>query len=247
MGVASQDPAPDSFGALVRRHRLAAGLSQEELADRAALSVRAIANMERGRTTRPHRHSVHSLADALGLLEPDRLALDRASHAAAAEPAAGPAPPTAAGHGVPRELPAPVWHFIGRKAELNQLSVLAGGGEVPAPVICAIGAHGRRGKTALAIQWAHQVAAQFPDGQLYVNLRGFDPALPPMPAAQAVRLFLDALEIPAGRIPASPEAQAGLYRTVLADKKVLIVADNAADAAPRSGRYCPAAPAAWSS
>jgi tetratricopeptide (TPR) repeat protein len=64
-----------------------------------------------------------------------------------------------------------------------------------------------------------------------VNLRGYDPVLPPMPAAQALRLLLDAFEIPAARIPASPEAQAGLYRSVLAGAKVLILLDDAADAA----------------
>ena len=70
----------------------------------------------------------------------------------------------------------------------------------------------------------------FPDGQLYVNLRGFDPALPPMSATEATRLVLDALEVPAEGIPASLDAQAGLYRTVIAGKKVLILADNAAGA-----------------
>ena len=98
-------------------------------------------------------------------------------------------------------------------------------------VISAIGGLAGIGKTALAIQWAHQIADRFPDGQLYVNLRGYDPSLPPMPAAEAVRLLLDAFGIPAGQIPASTEAQAGLYRSVLAGKKVLIVADNAASAA----------------
>jgi tetratricopeptide (TPR) repeat protein len=98
-------------------------------------------------------------------------------------------------------------------------------------MISAIGGAPGVGKTALAVRWAHQVASRFPDGQLYVNLRGYDLALAPMSAAEAVRLFLDAFQIAAERIPASPEAQAGLYRSVLAGKKVLIVADNAADAA----------------
>lgn len=213
MRVARQDTASDSFGELVRRHGLAAELSQEEL------GVRAIANMERGRATRPHRHSVQSLADALGLLEPERLRLDRASHARASEPAADPPPSGAAGRGVPRELPAPVRHFTGRTAELDQLSDLAAGDEVPALVICAVGGTAGVGKTALAIQWSHQAARQFPDGQLYVNLRGFDPVLPPMPASEAIRLALDAFQIPTGQIPASAQAQAGLYRTILAARR----------------------------
>jgi DNA-binding SARP family transcriptional activator/Tfp pilus assembly protein PilF len=135
---------------------------------------------------------------------------------------------------VPRQLPAPARHFAGRCGELAVLAGLldrAGSDAGPAGVISAIAGLAGVGKTALAIQWAHQVAGEFPDGQLYVNLRGYDPVLPPMPAAEAVRVFLDAFEIPSGRIPASPEAQAGLYRSVLAGKKVLIVADNAASAA----------------
>ncbi len=134
---------------------------------------------------------------------------------------------------VPRELPSPARHFAGRTRELAALTRLLdqdGPCGQATVVISAIGGTAGVGKTALALRSAHRVAGSFPDGQLYVNLRGFDPALPPMSAAEAIRLALDALEIPAERIPASPEAQAGLYRSVLAGKKVLIVADNAADA-----------------
>jgi DNA-binding SARP family transcriptional activator len=133
---------------------------------------------------------------------------------------------------VPRELPAPPRHFTGRAVELAALTRLldqGGSGGHRTVVISAIDGTAGVGKTTLALRWAHQVAHSFPDGQLYVNLRGFDPALPPMPAAEAIRLALDALGVPAGRIPASLDAQAGLYRSVLAGKKVLIVADNAAD------------------
>jgi tetratricopeptide (TPR) repeat protein len=83
------------------------------------------------------------------------------------------------------------------------------------------------GKTALAVHWAHQVAGRFPDGQLYVNLRGFDPSGEPMLAHAAVRNFLDGLGIPAERIPRDPQAQAALYRSLLIGKKMLIVLDNA--------------------
>ena len=76
---AGQAQARAGFGELLRQYRLACGLSQEELAERSGLAVRTIANMERGRTARPHRRSVRSLADALGLPEPQREQLDRAS------------------------------------------------------------------------------------------------------------------------------------------------------------------------
>jgi tetratricopeptide (TPR) repeat protein len=78
------------------------------------------------------------------------------------------------------------------------------------------------------VHWAHLVADRFPDGQLYVNLRGFDPSGSPMKPADAVRGFLDAFAVPPGRIPFGLEAQAGLYRSLLADRRVLVVLDNAA-------------------
>jgi hypothetical protein len=85
------------------------------------------------------------------------------------------------------------------------------------------------GKTALAVHWAHHAKWRFPDGQLYVNLHGFDPGNAINDPANAVRLILEALGVPMDRIPATAEAQASLYRSVLAGKRVLIVADNARD------------------
>jgi hypothetical protein len=79
-------------------------------------------------------------------------------------------------------------------------------------VISAIGGTAGVGKTTLALHWAHQVAARFGDGQLHVNLRGYDPSSAPVTPAEAMRGFLDALGVPLGRIPPAPQAQAGLYR-----------------------------------
>jgi DNA-binding SARP family transcriptional activator/Tfp pilus assembly protein PilF len=134
---------------------------------------------------------------------------------------------------VPRELPAGIWYFTGRAEELNQLTGLMDqAGEAPGTVvISAIGGTAGVGKTALAVHWAHQVAGRFGDGQLYVNLRGYDPSGIPVAAARAVRSFLDALGVPAERIPAGLDAQAGLYRSLLAGKRILVVLDNASDAA----------------
>lgn len=86
------------------------------------------------------------------------------------------------------------------------------------------------GKTALALHVAHQVAGQFPDGQLYANLRGFDPAGAPVSPAAALRLLLDALVVPANEIPADLDAQAALYQRLLAGKRMLLLLDNAHDA-----------------
>ncbi len=132
---------------------------------------------------------------------------------------------------VPRQLPAAVAHFAGRSGELAMLTGLLraradAGGTV---VISAVSGTAGVGKTALAVYWAHQVANRFPDGQLYVNLRGFDPAGQVMEPAEAVRQFLDALGMPPERIPADLDAQAALYRSQLAGRRMLIVLDNARD------------------
>jgi len=133
---------------------------------------------------------------------------------------------------VPRQLPAAVSHFAGRRKELRKLSDLLdeAAADMGTVVISAIGGTAGVGKTALAVYWARQVADHFPAGQLYVNLRGFDPTGTPLDPSHAVRGFLGALGIPAERIPADLDAQAALYRSVLVGKRMLIVLDNAADA-----------------
>jgi tetratricopeptide (TPR) repeat protein len=130
-----------------------------------------------------------------------------------------------------RQLPAAVAHFTGRAPELAVLSGLLdqagdGAGTV---VISAIGGMAGIGKTALAVHWAHQVAERFPDGQLHVNLRGFGPTGPPATPSEAVLGFLDALGVKPEQIPATLQAQAALYRSMTAGKRLLIVLDNARD------------------
>lgn len=96
-------------------------------------------------------------------------------------------------------------------------------------VISAIGGMAGIGKTTLAVHWAHRVADQFPDGQLYVNLRGFAPSGAVMEAGEAVRVFLDALGVPPERVPHGVDAQAALYRSLLAGRRFLVLLDNARD------------------
>ena len=134
---------------------------------------------------------------------------------------------------VPRQLPAGVAHFAGRTAELAELQAwqheAASADE--AVKVLVIGGTAGAGKTALAVHWAHQSAGEFPDGQLYVNLRGFDPSGTPVAPGDALRWFLGAFGISEEQIPDSVDAQSALYRSVLAGKRVLVILDNARDAA----------------
>jgi tetratricopeptide (TPR) repeat protein len=134
---------------------------------------------------------------------------------------------------VPAQLPHSIPDFTGRDAEIDQLDKqLASGSNATRngiPIIAIAGTAGV-GKTSLAVQWAHQVRDRFPDGQLYVNLRSFDPTGTAMEPAEAMRGFLDAFAVASERIPTGLDAQAALYRSVLANRRVLILLDNARDA-----------------
>jgi DNA-binding SARP family transcriptional activator/tetratricopeptide (TPR) repeat protein len=128
----------------------------------------------------------------------------------------------------PRQLPAGTGHFVGREAELAALTGMldrtAGAGSTV--VISAIGGTAGVGKTALAVHWAHHVAERFPDGQLYVNLRGYDVGQP-MPAIDALAGFLRALGVAGPDIPVAADERAARYRSLLAGRRMLVVLDNA--------------------
>jgi DNA-binding SARP family transcriptional activator/tetratricopeptide (TPR) repeat protein/transcriptional regulator with XRE-family HTH domain len=131
---------------------------------------------------------------------------------------------------VPAQLPAAIPGFTGRATHLQALdAVTAVADDPPSAVVVAVCGTAGVGKTALAVHWAHRVRHRFPDGQLYVNLRGFDPAATVMTPGEAIRRFLDALGVPLQRVPATVDAQAALYRTLLAGKKMLVLLDNACD------------------
>jgi tetratricopeptide (TPR) repeat protein len=132
----------------------------------------------------------------------------------------------AVGSAAPRQLPASPPSFSGRTRELAALGELLGTART-----VAITGGGGLGKTWLALRWAHDHADRFPDGQLYVNLRGFDPAGTPVPPEGAIRDLLDGLGAVPASVPTGFDAQAALYRSMVANRRLLVVIDNARDSA----------------
>ncbi|MFC8430879.1 BTAD domain-containing putative transcriptional regulator [Streptomyces sp. NPDC057253] len=129
---------------------------------------------------------------------------------------------------VPAQLPSELPGFVGRHTQLEQASALVPEGDAPSATV-VIGGTAGVGKTAFAVHWARRIAPRFPDGQLYLNLRGFDPAGAPVPPAQALRTLLEALGVPPRELPEDQDALAARLRTVLTGRRVLILLDNARD------------------
>ena len=202
---------------------------------RAGRQVEALARFRRLRAR---------LRDELGIdpspaLHELEAAILRQESALVPDPALAPAPPPSTGPPAPAQLPPAVRGFTGRDAEVARLDGLlcpaapngpaapeapaapaapdAAGDRAGVPIAMISGSAGV-GKTTLAIHWAHRAADRFPDGQLYVDLRGFAPGGRPMDPAQALRGFLDALAVPPARIPPDLAARAARYRSLLAGR-----------------------------
>ena len=134
---------------------------------------------------------------------------------------------------VPQQLPPDIAQFTGRKDDLDRLDALLlerGPARTGAVVVTALGGTAGVGKTALAVHWAHRVKHHFPDGVLYADLHGYDPHRPAEPA-KVLDHFLHALDIRPVRFPEDPDGKATLYRSLMAERRTLVVLDNASDPA----------------
>ncbi|MFI5534636.1 helix-turn-helix domain-containing protein [Kitasatospora sp. NPDC051853] len=250
--MASTTPAAGPFGTRLHALRRGAGLSQEDLAHAAGVSVRALSYLEQGRSRGPQRRTVQALATALGLDPAGARELEEAASLGrprprrttqdaqaqntptqnaptehAPPPAAMPAPvPEAPPHtAAPDLLPRAPRGFHGRAAELAALTRATAG---EAPVCLVVGPAGV-GKTALVLHWAHQDPAGFTDGRLYADLRGFSDT-GEVATVEVLREFLLALGVPRERVPESVNGAAALFRSLAADRRLLVVLDNARDA-----------------
>ncbi|MEU5183597.1 ATP-binding protein [Streptomyces longwoodensis] len=221
-----------NFGQRLRALRVDAGLSQEALSHEAGVSVRALADMERGRTRGPQRRTVRALAEALGLdaagadelEEAASLGRPRPCRSAAADRLSAAGPASATTTRAPDLLPRAPRGFHGRAAELAALTRATHG---EAPVCLVVGPAGV-GKTALVLHWAHRDPAGPGDGRLHADLRGFSGTGEPT-AVEVLREFLAALGVPHERIPESENGAAALFRSLAADRRLLVVLDNARD------------------
>ncbi|MGW3960026.1 ATP-binding protein [Amycolatopsis sp. NPDC005003] len=212
----------DETGSVVRRLRLRAGLTQEGLAERSGVSVRTIRGIETGTRRNPQLASLVQLADALELSPDDRHDLLGALGAA----------PSVFAQSVPRQLPAGPRGFAGRVKELAAVDGAADGavGDGRGAVITVIAGAGGIGKTWLALRWAHDHLDWFPDGQLFVDLRGFSPDGDPVDPLAVVRRFLSALGVDPAEMAGGLDELSALYRSRVAGRRMLIVLDNAATA-----------------
>lgn len=253
MGGKSVEPVVEGFGPLLVALRIRAGMSQERLSHVAGVSVRALGDMERGRSRGPQRRTVEALAAALELDAAGARELERAAslgrprlhtrragaHAAGRSPAAcADGPGTGPADGAGREscavpvvphaltLPRDLRDFTARGPALARLLALADEIDPAHPPVAVISGQPGLGKTAFAVHAAHQLAPRFPDGQFAVDLRGMDPD--PVCARDALARLLQALGVTDDAVPAGTDDRSGLLRSVLHERQVLLLLDNAA-------------------
>lgn len=218
----------DGFASLLRNHRRRLGLTQAALAERSAVSERSIRSIERGGRV-PRRYTAEHLAGALDLRDEHLVTFLAAADVLVRQQRAAlpDRPPVADGPAgaerpAPRQLPVDVGDFVGRDAELRTIVERL---HAPAPQVVALSGPAGIGKTALAVHVAHRLAPVFPDGQLYVPLYGITGR--PVDPGDALAHLLRALGLHSGVLPAGIDARAALLREHLADRRVLVVLDDA--------------------
>ncbi|MEI8412714.1 MULTISPECIES: helix-turn-helix domain-containing protein [unclassified Kribbella] len=221
---------------MLRRYRTRAGLTQAALADKAGLSEQAISVLERGTRSRPRLDTIRALTAVLGLTPAEAAAFQAVARSkgrkvqSAVPGAEAPAPVDSLP--MPWQLPPAVPDFTGRAAQIDAiLSALRDpSGRNGAVGLVTVTGMGGIGKTALAVQAAHKLAASYPDGHLYLNLRGYGPGKP-MNTGDALRQLLRSLALDPQLIPEGVEEAAGLLRSQLAGRRVLLLLDNVTDVA----------------
>ncbi|WP_340684089.1 NB-ARC domain-containing protein [Amycolatopsis coloradensis] len=221
--------AATTFKVLLKGYRVRAGLTQEELAEGSGVSVRAISDMERGIAKSPQRRTIEALAAPLSLTDEELTGLQKVARQGRTST---PAPAGIPGASLIGILPADVDDLTGRESDLDALRALSadlGAGRRRSGRVAILSGPPGTGKTTLAVRVAHNLAEEFPDGRLFLKLRGMsaEPANP----ADVVHLILRSLGVEAVRIPADPDDRVSLCRSLLQDRATLIVLDDAADEA----------------
>ncbi|TDO63929.1 transcriptional regulator with XRE-family HTH domain [Kribbella sp. VKM Ac-2571] len=218
---------------LLRTFRIRAGLTQAALAEKAGLSEQAISVLERGTRSRPRIDTVRSLTAALALTPTEADQFLSVARGKLGTPRTPPKEPAADQLPTPWQLPPAAPDFTGRAAQVDAiLSVLrdsTGHGAAVVGLVTVTGMGGI-GKTTLAVHAAHQLTESYPDGHLYLNLRGYGPG-EPMTPVDAQRHLLRSLGSDIASIPDDVEEAAALLRSRLAGRRVLMLLDNAADVA----------------
>jgi tetratricopeptide (TPR) repeat protein/transcriptional regulator with XRE-family HTH domain len=231
-GMAEQSAV--GFGGLLRHLRVEAQLTQEELAEAAALSPRAVSDLERGIHPTARKDTAVLLAGALSLAEPVRSLFVAAAlgHVPAAQVLAAMQEQAQAASAVEatRALPRDAASFTGRERELTLLLETLTGTAADGRAVSVFVIDGMAGigKTTLAVHAAHQLAARFPDGQFFLPLHAHTPGQRPVHPADALASLLLTAGVAAAQIPPGAEARAGRWRDYVAGKKILLLLDDAA-------------------
>jgi tetratricopeptide (TPR) repeat protein/DNA-binding XRE family transcriptional regulator len=219
--VGGGESSADLIAVVLRGARAGAAMTQEELAHHAGVSVRSIRDLEAGRVDSPRQTTIRLLSRVLGEHGQELRSVGRARVATRATPS------VVGAAQLPRNVPS----FVGRVEESSALDEhlvrserRVGSGTAVSAITGTAGV----GKTALAVRWARHACGEFPDGQLYVDLRGFDVEEPLAPA-EVLAGFLLGLGVDARTIPPRADIRAAMYRSLTAGRRMLLLLDNAAN------------------